>query len=221
MTTRPERSVDQRRGPASVFVTVRNRLAARQRRVLNSSTLAPAAVLVPLLVFDGAVHVLFTLRTDTVKHHKGQVSFPGGARHEDDRDLLDTALRESREEIGLVEDDADVLGILDDTPTISSFQITPYVARIRWPLQLVPSQHEIAEIFTVPLSVLLDPGLCRVEEQTIQDKRYPVFHFEGGKHDVWGITGHILAHFMTVAFDWRHDRNASPLGYVEPDTGDV
>lgn len=184
---------------------VRQILSTRQRRALHIDSLAPAAVLIPLFDFEDALHMLFTLRTDTVRHHKGQVSFPGGARHDDDPDLLATALRESCEEIGLQAHDVDVLGALDDMPTISHFQVTPFVARIRWPIELIASPHEIADVFSVPLSRLLDPQLCRLEERVYQEQRYyPVYYFEGGKHVVWGITGHILAHFLTLAFDWRH-----------------
>lgn len=191
--------------PASPFVRMRQVLARRQRRVLAFPTLAPAAVLVPIFEADGDLHVLFTLRTDTVKHHKGQVSFPGGARHDSDRDLLETALRESEEEIGLQRRHVEVLGALDDMITISYFQVTPWLARIDWPLDLIGSEQETAEIFTVPVERLLDPALCRLEEREVAGERfYPVYHFCGGKHVVWGITGHIVAHFLELAFDWRH-----------------
>ena len=155
--------------------------------------------------------MLFTLRTDTVPHHKGQVAFPGGARNDDDTDLLHTALREAQEEIGLHPRQVEILGALDDVLTISSFQITPWVGRIDWPLDLVSSEQETAEIFTVPLSRLLDPALCRLEESVHDGYRYyPVHHFSGGRHLIWGVTGHILAGFLELAYGWRHpDLDAS------------
>lgn len=191
--------------PKETFEQIRRTLTTRERRVIDPPRLRPAAVLVPLFEADGDLHVLLTLRTETVGHHKGQVSFPGGGRHDDDHDLLATALRESHEEIGLPASQVEVLGALDDVPTISSFQVTPWVARITWPVALVASPDETAEIFSVPLQRLLDPTLCRLEERTVGDRRYyPVHHFTGGKHVIWGLTGHILARLLEVAFNWRH-----------------
>lgn len=187
------------------FSEVRRTLSRRQRRVLQPPLQRPAAVLVPLFESGGETHVLFTLRTDTVPQHKGQVAFPGGAWQADDRDLLATALRESHEEIGLEARHVEILGALDDVVTISSYQITPWVGRIDWPLNLTVSEAETAEIFTIPLRRLLDPALCRIEERVVGERRYyPVHWFEGGPHPVWGITGHILAHFLDVVHDWRH-----------------
>jgi 8-oxo-dGTP pyrophosphatase MutT (NUDIX family) len=190
---------------ADPFLHIRRTLALRRRRVIRLPSLAPAAVLVPLLEAEGELHVLFTLRTQTVKHHKGQVSFPGGARQAGDRDLLDTALRESEEEIGLDRREVEILGALDDMITISYFQVTPWVARIPWPLDLVGSEHETADIFTVPVARLLDPALCRLEAREHEGRSYyPIYFFSGGRHVIWGITGHILAHLLELCFAWRH-----------------
>lgn len=189
----------------SPFSHIRRLLAQRRRRVIDPPRMRPAAVLLPLFEAHGEVHVLLTLRTDTVTHHKGQVAFPGGARHAADRDLQETALREAHEEIGLQPRQVEILGALDDVLTISSFQVTPWVGRIEWPVDLVGSERETADIFTVSLGRLLDPTLCSLEERVYEGRRcYPVHRFAGGRHPIWGITGHILASFLEIAYDWRH-----------------
>lgn len=187
------------------FRDIRRLLATRRRRVIDPPQMRPAAVLVPLFEAEGEMHVLFTLRTNTVTHHKGQVAFPGGGRHAADQDLMETALRETHEEIGLPPEQVEILGALDDMLTISSFQVTPWVGRIAWPVDLVGSERETADIFSVALSRLLDPALCSLEERVHEGRRYyPLHRFCGGRHPIWGITGHILASFLEIAYDWRH-----------------
>ncbi len=168
-------------------------------------SLAEAAVLIPLFALEDDLHMLFTLRSTNLSRHSGQVSFPGGGRQPEDRDRLATALRESYEEIGLLGRHVEPLGALDDVITISDFLVTPYVARIDWPLELLPSADEIADVFTVPLSRLLDTSLWSIEERRVSSRRfYPVYRFLGGRHDVWGVTGNMVVHFLEVVFDWGH-----------------
>jgi 8-oxo-dGTP pyrophosphatase MutT (NUDIX family) len=113
-----------------------------------------AAVLIPLLQVDSDWHVLLTRRTDTVQSHKGQVSFPGGAAEPEDDSPEATALREAHEEIGLRPADARILGRLAVRPTISSYLVTPVVARIPWPYPLRLSPAEVSRAFHVPLAWL-------------------------------------------------------------------
>jgi len=109
---------------------VRRILAERQRATVDDEALIRAAVLVPLVRKDGEWHVLVTKRTQKVEHHKGQISFPGGAWEPGDADLKDTALRETYEEIGLSPESVQLLGVLDDCPTITGFAVTPFVGVI-------------------------------------------------------------------------------------------
>ena len=108
-------------------------LRSRQRRTVSDPSLTCAAVLVPLLVRDGEWCVLVTRRTQHVGHHKGQMSFPGGACDAADAHLEATALRETYEEIGIPPEAVEVLGLLDDLPTITDFVITPFVGVIPYP----------------------------------------------------------------------------------------
>ncbi len=113
---------------------LKRNLSTRVKKTLTDKKLKPAAVLVPLFYDGNEFHILLTRRSENVPHHKGQISFPGGQPHKKDSDLLQTALRESWEEIGLKPEDVQVIGELDDTPTLTSgFIITPFVGIIPYP----------------------------------------------------------------------------------------
>src|SRR2546428_9461801 len=133
-------------------------LTARERAVLVRPGKTPAAVLVPLLAVDGEPQLLFTRRSRLLRHHQGQVAFPGGCRHPADADLVATALREAHEEIGLDPADVCLLGPLDDIETVATrFVITPFVGVVPHPYDFRPCPDEADLIFTVPLGRLEPP----------------------------------------------------------------
>ena len=138
-------------------------LAARERVVMEPGPV-PAAVLVPLFIKDGEYHILFTKRTEHLHHHRGEISFPGGARHAADTDSLQTALRESWEEVGLLPADVEVLGVLDDFYSIHNYLVTPYVGVFPPDYRLVINAGEIERIIEVPVSHLLNPHIFRAED---------------------------------------------------------
>jgi len=150
-----------------------------------------AAVLVPLFVQDDALHLLYTKRSETLPHHRGQVSFPGG-RHVADADptMLATALRETEEEIGVVPMDVEVLGALPPIHTLgSNFLISPFVGVFPHPYEFRPNPYEVSEIFSVPLGVLLDPATATEEDWTADDGRVlRVAAYRHGRHMIWGAT---------------------------------
>ena len=159
-----------------------------------------AAVLLPLFKDTTDYHLVFTKRTETVKHHKGQVSFPGGAFEPADMTLLTTALRESFEEVGLCPEHVTILGRLDDLATFSTnFTISPFVGLIPYPYSFRPNPLEVAMVFDVPVSVLADPTVARTyvrsrnDGATIEDEE---FHVNG--HVIWGATARIVRHFLSV-----------------------
>ena len=128
----------------------RERLAARARRVVATGPLVQAAVLVPLIE-RGGPYLVFAKRTDRVSTHRGQISFPGGTVDSRDASLLDAALRESEEEIGLPRRAVEPLGALDDTETVATqFVITPWVGVIREPVVWRPDGEEIEKVIEVP-----------------------------------------------------------------------
>jgi 8-oxo-dGTP pyrophosphatase MutT (NUDIX family) len=155
----------------------------------------PAAVMVPVIDGDDPT-VLFTRRTDLVRDHKGEISFPGGVRHPDDPDLLTTALRETDEELGIPMAAFEVLGRLPPTHTIvSGYVISPFVGLLADRPTLTPSPIEIAEVLEVPLSRLFD-----VEREVAAPGgvHATMFVYEADGDVVWGATGRILHTFMEL-----------------------
>ncbi|HET6947036.1 MAG TPA: CoA pyrophosphatase [bacterium] len=181
---------------------ISDRLGARQRRVIDDPAQRRAAVLLPLYHDRGEMHVLFTRRTETVEHHKGQISLPGGAEDEGDAGPLETALRETEEELGIPRTHVTILGILDDVSTfVSGFVITPFVGVIPYPVPLRLNPHEIAEVLSVPLAAFRDPSKLRVEKRTRPTgERIEVYFYDSRPHVIWGATALILKSFIDAAF---------------------
>lgn len=174
----------------------------KQTTVFTDAPLAPAAVLVPLYKRGGAYYILFTRRTERVEHHKGQISFPGGARHEEDRDLRDTALRETFEEIGVKPEDVEILGELDRMGTVTSnFLITPFVGIIPYPYTFTVSEDEIEELVEVPISALLAQENYREESHEYEGRTYVGSFFDYEGKVIWGATAKILKQFLDLVFD--------------------
>lgn len=154
-----------------------------------------AAVLIG--VRDGSEQrMIFTVRTDHLSSHAGQVAFPGGSADPTDADALTTALRESEEEIGLHPSLVTPMGYLDCFETISGFCITPVVARIAAEAQFLPAPDEVAEVFEVPLAFLLNPANLKRYEMDYRGHRREMveFHYQG--HRIWGATAAILQHLL-------------------------
>lgn len=153
--------------------------------------LRPAAVLVPLLEQQGQLHVVLTQRSAQLRHHAGQISFPGGRQEPTDRDLFATALREAHEEIGLVPADVTLVGQLQDYPVISNFLVRPYVVLIHPQQAFVRETREVAEIFTVPLRDVLHQHQHYVYR--LQRFIYDQVYFIPYQHrNIWGATAGIL-----------------------------
>ena len=175
-------------------------LADRRRRVVDSESLIPAAVLL-LLTNRRGPHVVFAKRTEDVTHHKGQFSFPGGIVETWDGSRLETALREAQEEIGLPPSAVEILGTLDDTETrATQFVITPFVGLIREPVHYIPDGKEIERVLEVPLAALLDPAIFRVEMWERDGEIHPVYFYEYNGETIWGATGRILKQFLDLVF---------------------
>ena len=164
-------------------------LRRHKKKKITGENLRASAVLIPLFYDQGQYHVLFTERSDEVNFHKGQVCFPGGTREPSDASLLQTALRESEEEIALKAKNVEILGELDDSLTLTSnYVISPFVALIPYPYPLKADGREIREIFSVPLSFLMDETNFRQDSYT--------YEYEG--HIIWGATARILKQFIDL-----------------------
>jgi len=177
---------------------IRDILSQRKRKVIEYLSFPHAAVLVPLFEKQGSCHLLFTKRTEQVKHHKGEISFPGGVFDEEDVDLRKTALREAFEEIGLNEDDVQVLGTLDDIVTVTEFIVTPFVGIFPYPYTFKLSPIECDELIEVPLASLLDSD-CFGEKEIIQhNQKRLVETYQYRHHNIWGATAHILKQLLDL-----------------------
>ena len=163
--------------------------------------LTPAAVMVLLYPKDGDHWVLLNKRSQEVEHHKGEISFPGGATDPEDRDSLDTALRETEEEMGICPEDITVLGEMDEVATRSRFRVSVFAGTIEPPYHFRPSIDEIAEIVEFPVSALLDASSIRVETHWQADGASTVHSYAYGRHLVFGATARILQQFLQLLED--------------------
>ncbi len=181
---------------------VRGILAGRERLRVADPRLRCAAVLIPLLWKAGQWHVAVTQRTHNVEHHRGQISFPGGACEGRDNGLLDTALRETHEEIGVPPEAVEVLGTLDDFPTITHFVVTPFVGIIPHPFAYRLNEAEVEAVVEVPLSYFLEPAHVRVEAREHEGQLYEVLFWdyqEGARiYTIWGATARTLRSFLDL-----------------------
>ena len=174
-------------------------LAWRQCKLIKDENLVPSAVLVLLFQKDGVDHVLLTKRSDKVEYHKGEISFPGGRADPQDSDLLETALREAAEEIGLVPGDVKILGRLDDISTATTgFIVTPYVGLIGYPYPFRINANEIAELVFVPLQALAKACHIEAREAPWEEPKAAGCHFRYGDYIVWGATARILKQFLDI-----------------------
>ena len=182
---------------AIVKQKLRQFLSQRQKQHIVDASRVPAGVLLPVYCKQGQYCILFTKRTEQVKEHKGQISFPGGAYQEGDGRLVNTALRECTEEIGLVAEEVEILGELDDTIT-SNYIISPFVAFIPWPYQFKVDGSEVAQLVEVPISALLDKGCQRQETEIIEDEAVVSYFYHYQGRVIWGATARILKQFLDI-----------------------
>ena len=167
------------------------------RRTLDRGDLVPAAVLVPI-TDHGEPHLVFTKKTASVPHHRGQFSFPGGVVEHHDASRVETALREAWEEIRLPADLVEVLGLLDDTETRATpFIITPVVGIVTGAVDFVPDGREIERVLEVPLRVLRDPAIFHAEMREWNGEAHLVHFYRVSAEDViWGATARIVNQFL-------------------------
>ncbi len=193
-----------------LFEQLRRRLQAVPPRSLNlpGLVLRESAVLVPLLM-RGEPHVLFTKRPASLRTHGGQISFPGGVRDEADPTPLHTALRELHEELGIPPAQVEVLGMLDETPTITQFRVVPFVGVIPPQFAYVASPEEIEEVIEVPLSHLLDPAFQRSEKHQVFGRERDIYFYDYGQHVIWGATARILRDLLHIVVELAPEQGAS------------
>jgi 8-oxo-dGTP pyrophosphatase MutT (NUDIX family) len=177
---------------------LQRRLSQRQRHIMQRESLTSSAVLLPIVKKPAGLELLFTKRTETVEHHKGQISFPGGAADETDISPADTALRESSEEIGLDRSAVSILGMMDDLQTPSGFIVTPVVGFIEQlpPLQI--NSNEVAEVIFIPMELFFDDSKRHSKIIELNGTKREVYFFDVWKEPVWGATAFFVKQLVDV-----------------------
>jgi 8-oxo-dGTP pyrophosphatase MutT (NUDIX family) len=160
--------------------------------------LVPAAVLVPIVERDAGLCVLLTRRTDHLRDHPGQISFPGGRIERADGGPGAAALRETREELGIDPARIEIIGYLPVHPVVTGFAVTPVVGFVSSPFELRPDPHEVAEAFEVPLAFLLTPGAAVAGTRRWHEIELPVWEFPYEGRRIWGATAQILRSLLNL-----------------------
>ena len=160
--------------------------------------LIPAAVLVGLVERPQGMHILFTKRTAHLTDHAGQISFPGGRVDPHDADAAAAALREAEEEVGLPQNQVEMIGRLDTYVTRTGFEVTPCVGFVVPPEAYRPDPFEVAEVFEVPLGFFLDPASRRLESRVFQGRERFFYAFPWGDYYIWGATAGMLNNLVEV-----------------------
>ena len=176
-------------------------LAKRVVERVSGDGLTPSAVMVLLYPKNGEYCILLNKRSEQVEHHKGEISFPGGAKDPEDRDSLDTALRETEEEMGINREDITVIGEMDEVSTRSHFLVRVFAGTIECPYKFKPSPIEIAEVLEFPVSTLMDPVNRRVETRWEDRKPVSSYSYVHEEHVVFGATARILQRCIELIDD--------------------
>jgi 8-oxo-dGTP pyrophosphatase MutT (NUDIX family) len=178
---------------------LRKLLDHSEKQFIVDNSRISSAVLVPVYFWKGEYYIIFIRRTETVKAHKGQISFPGGIYEKEDKTLLDTALRESHEEIGLRTEKVDILGELDDEiTTTSNYIVSPFVGVIPWPYRFTRNKDEVDEILNVPLPMLFDKDCLKSDTEILDGKEVGSHAYQYQGNVIWGATARILYKFLNI-----------------------
>lgn len=156
------------------------------------ASLRAAAVLAPVIRRGDSLSLLLTVRASHLRSHRGQISFPGGGRDADDSDPVANALREAREEVGLDPARVEVLGYLDDYPTLSRYLVTPVVGLVEGEPELAVDENEVADVFEVPLDFVLDTASFERKLLSRDGINVPFFELNWEGHRIWGATAGML-----------------------------
>lgn len=177
---------------------------------LNSTVLRESAVLIIIYPFDTKTFsLILTKRNSKLKKHSGEISFPGGRFDaETDKDKIQTALRESFEEIGSNPEDIEVIGVMEDIFTLTGYGITPVVALAKKKIKFEQSVDEVQKIMVIPIEFFLDPNVFSETTVNYGDEKAPIYNFnytdsEGQNHSIWGATAHIIMDFLKSVYNYN------------------
>ncbi len=177
---------------------LRSALRSRIPKTIDDPGAIRCAVLVPILGDGDDPRILYTRRSEHLPDHRGQVAFPGGKRSPRDAALIDTALRETEEEVGIERGQVEIIGRLDDVPTVATrYIVTPYVGIIDPGARIRPNPDEVAAIFFVSLDALSDPETHVTRVRSWNGATYEVDVIQAGEHEIWGVTLAITRNLIT------------------------
>ncbi|MFK7868176.1 MAG: CoA pyrophosphatase [Roseobacter sp.] len=154
--------------------------------------LRPAGVLAPIIQKNGRFHLLMTKRASGLKHHPGQIAFPGGKQDAGDADVTAAALREAHEEIGLPPGQVEIFGTLPAHETVTGFIVTPVIGFVKDPFTMRPEPGEVEEVFAVPLDHALDADKFVIEGRRWRGTKRRYFAVPYGPYYIWGATARML-----------------------------
>ncbi len=159
-----------------------------------------AAVLIPLLARAGGPSIFFTKRPEGMKEHPGQISFPGGRREGADKSLIETALREAHEEVGMAPGQVQVVGQLAPYRTITKYAVTPVIGLVDKSFSPNLDVREVEAVFEAPLAFFLDEENQKTRERLYEGKPRPYYYFDYNEFHIWGATAAMLINFREAVF---------------------
>lgn len=183
---------------ASALNIIKRILLENPKEAISDTSLKPAGVMLLIYEKKGEYCILLNKRTNIVDHHKGEISFPGGRMDPEDTTLMETAFRETYEEMGISPKDVTILGELDDVPTNSRYLISTFVGTIPFPYPFKPSKLEVAEILEVPVTVFMNGNYSPIRDRIVNKPvtKFPSYSY--GEHVVFGATARILSRFASL-----------------------
>ena len=170
----------------------------------DARKLRAAAVMAPLILVNDEWHMILTKRPGTMKHHPGQIAFPGGKQDQSDDSLLDTALRETQEEVGIAPNQIQILGQLPAHETVTAFNITPFVASVDPSAKLQKELYEVEEVFTVPFRFLMAEENYQIQSRVWFGAERFYYAVPYGPYYIWGATARML-HALNTLWNSHED----------------
>lgn len=198
----------------NVIAGIRRILHENQKQQPDETRLLPAGVLVLFYRRKGEYCVLLNRRSHTVSTHKGEISFPGGGMEKNDRNLLETALRETHEEMGINPEQVKVLGELDKVATVSKYMISAFVGTIHQSTRFKPNEQEVAEVIEVPVKALTNKDNIRNEASLVHGTIHQHWAYVYDSHLIWGATARILKLFLNVLDHLQLENNSREMGHL-------
>ena len=183
-----------------VFPDTRPRIP-KPVRAMMVEDLTPAGVLIPIIERGASLSVLLTERSADLKHHAGQVSFPGGRMETADTDIRATALRETHEEVGIHPNDIEVCGYLEPTATGTGYAVTPVIGFVNPAVELVLDVMEVQSAFEVPLDFLMDESNQENSQRIWKGVNVPVITFHHSSYKIWGATAGMLVALRQILIE--------------------